>query len=501
MSDYDYLVIPILKSFLRLDDSPDGDRRAQQTCFWLLFNQNRLTDLLLPVDQEILRIIHDTHWESRSAKDDWGKDKDGATLTLATLAELSGFQSTTLGMNERMNDIKEDEEDGDNITLPENGDDLDAVVLLLIRFRKSEKWLRALHVIKGAIVSSWTHPTTKKVYAGPDGATTLLYEILESGTLQIDSVRGSTARVLNEDTTSLCERYEAEEHNHSELGTGLPHLDEAFQLRRGQLLGLLGYNKHRKTTLCRSIAYNAVKEGKNVLWIALEQTYEEEQQAFQVIHCHHMFPGSKVTSQKIDRHQLDKKEKSQLKQAGLGLEQLPGKLKIIEPSSRSWNMIRSIIETDATILHYDMICIDYVTLMSSGKKDERAGMIDIIQDVKQLAKNLDALVITPIQGNRQGAERAAESGWESSGSEVTDFKGQWDKEGIDIYSEFSKSCDCIISIYYDSACQEHKQCIIGLLLCRRAGNMMPLLANVSDDAGYIYQDKGFADEVVTCLEF
>jgi sugar phosphate isomerase/epimerase len=164
-------------------------------------------------------------------------------------------------------------------------------------------------------------------------------------------------------------------------------------------------------------------------------------------------------------------------------------------------MIRSIIETDAAILHYDMICIDYVTLMSSGKKDERAGMIDIIQDVKQLAKNLDALVITPIQGNRQGAERAAESGWESSGSEVTDCKGRWDKEGIDIYSEFSKSCDCILSIYYDSICQEHQECIIGLLLCRRAGNMLPLLANVSDDAGYIYQDKGFADEEVTCLEF
>ena len=501
MSDYDYLVIPILKSFLRLDDSTDGDRRAQRTCFWLLYNQNRLTDLLLPVDQEILRIIHDNHWESRSAKDDWGKDKDGATLTLATLAELSGYQSTTLGMNERMDELKEDDEDGDNITLPENGDDLDAAVLLLIRYRKSEKWLQTLQVIKAAVVSSWTHPSTRKTYVGPDGATTLLYEILESGTLQIDSVRGSTARVLNEDTTSLCERYDAEETNRTELCTGLPHLDEAFQLRRGQLLGILGYNKHRKTTLCRSLAYNAIRQGKNVLWIALEQTYEEEQQAFQVIHCHHMFPGSKVTSHNIDRHKLDKKEKSQLKEAGLGLEELPGKLKIIEPSSRNWNMIRSIIETDATILHYDMVCIDYVTLMSSGNKDQRAGMIDIIQDVKQLAKNINALIITPIQGNREGALRASTTGWENTGTEMTDTKGQWDKEGIDVYSEFSKSCDCILSIYYDSACQEHQQCIIGLLLCRRAGNMMPLIATVSDDAGFIYQEKGFADEALTCQEY
>ena len=498
MSDYDYIFFPIVKSFLRLDDSTHGDRRAQRTCFWLLYNQTRLSKLLSPVDQEILRVIHDTHWESRSVKDDWGMDKDGATLTLATLAEQAPNLSNAMGLQERLDELKEDEEEYDSF--PQNGDDLDARVMLLIDFCKQEKWIQALKVLRAAVASSWTHPTTKRTYMGPNGASTLLYEILESGVLQIENVRGSTAKVLNEETTSLIERYEAEEHDHSELGTGLPHLDEAFQIRRGQLLGVLGYNKHRKTTLCRSIAYNAIKEGKNVLWIALEQTYEEEQQAFQVIHCHHMFPSSKVTSQKIDRHQLDKTDKDQLKKAGLGLEQLPGKLKIIEPSSRSWNMIRSIIETDATILHYDMICIDYVTLMSSGKKDERAGMIDIIQDVKQLAKNLDALVITPIQGNRQGAERAAESGWENSGNEITDIKGRWDKEGIDLYSEFSKSCDCILSIYYDSICQEHQECIIGLLLCRRAGNMLPLIANVSDDAGYIYQEKGFADEKVKCLE-
>jgi KaiC/GvpD/RAD55 family RecA-like ATPase len=497
MSDYDYIFFPIIKSFLRLEDSTEGDHRAQKTCFWLLYNQNRLSKLLTPVDQEILRVIHDTHWESRSVKDDWGMDKDGATLTLTTLAEQAPNLSNALGLLERLDELKEDEEECGS--LPQNGDDLDARVFLLVDFCKQEKWAQILKILRCINASSWTNPTTKRTYMGPDGASTFLYEILESGVLQIDNVRGSTAKVLNEDTTSLIERYEAEETNHTELGTGLPHLDKAFQIRRGQLLGVLGYNKHRKTTLCRSIAYNAIREGRNVLWIALEQTYEEEQQAFQVIHTHHIFLGSKVTSQKIDRHQLDRQDKEQLKNAGLSLEQLPGKLKIIEPSSRSWNMVRSIIETDATILHYDVICIDYVTLMSSGKKDERAGMIDIIQDVKQLAKNLDALVITPIQGNRQGAERAAETGWENSENEITDSKGRWDKEGIDLYSEFSKSCDCILSIYYDSACQDNQNCIIGLLLCRRAGNMVPLLANVSDNAGFIYQNKGFADEEVQCL--
>jgi hypothetical protein len=235
-----------------------------------------------------------------------------------------------------------------------------------------------------------------------------------------------------------------------------------------------------------------------VIWIALEQTAEEELTALQVLHAHRLFPQTTLSVQKVDRHKLTKLEKEQFAQAGQKFNQIAGSLKIVEPGSRSWSQIRQIIETEAILQPYDVICIDYLTLAQSTNKDTRAGMAEIIMDAKQLAKNQNALFITPIQANREGANSAAGIGWPHSKDELTSVMGCYNKEGIDTYSEYAKSCDCIITLFYDEEnCQKKHQIIIGLLLCRRAGPMHPLIAKVDDNAGYIFEtDYSFDDEEV-----
>jgi len=490
----DNQTIPFIRSFIRLDDSPEEFLKAQNGCYWLLSNLNNIKPYFTPCDFALLQIIFTTHWNSRSQKDDFGQNSDGDTLNWEMLKALA-IQDNTMGILDRLEEIREDEER--STTSYRTQDDLSVAASLLKRDFEANHWRMLAKMIRMIAVTSWTNPLSHKVYSGPVGCRQYVYESLEKGVLADVGITRNNSYLLNEDTKALIDMYDQEGALHHTIGTGLPHLDEAFQLKRGQLLGILGYNKHRKTTLCRSIAYNAIQQGFNVLWVALEQTAEEELSAFQVMHCHRLFPKTEVSVQKVDRHKLTKEEKQQLSQAGDDLANLPGKLKIIEPGNRSWSMIKQMVEMEAMITGFDIIVIDYLTLVQSANKDTRAGMAEIIMAAKQLTKNMSALLITPIQGNREGATSASATGWEHSPDELTQQLGQWSKEGIDTYSEFSKSCDCIITTWYDqSNCQDNNQIIIGLLLCRRAGSMQPLIAKVNDNAGYIFQQANSKDEVI-----
>ena len=479
------LTIPFMRSFIRLDDSPEEFRKTRNACFWLLSNLDRIKPYFTPQDFALLNCIYQTNWTSRSILDDFGQTAEAATLNFETLQAVA-TEDNTLGILDRLEEIRDVEPGMDvNDYVYRTQDDLNVAAEQMQRDYEANHWLYFGQRIKMIARANWTDPESKKVYGFAKGCRQYTYEQLEKGVLSDVGISRNQSYILNEDTEELIKIYDEEGLLNHTIQTGLPHLDETFQLKRGQLFGVLGYSKHRKTTLCRSIAYNALHQGFNVLWICIEQTAEEELTAFQVMHTHRMFPDTTVSVQKFDRHLLSPEERDELKQAGQDMKELPGRLKIIEPGNRSWKMVEQMIQAEALITGWDVIVIDYLTLVQSANKDERAGMAEIIKAAKQLGKNLNALVMTPIQGNREGAERAR--GETNKAGEIIVPEGEWGKEGIDTYSEFSKSCDCIITVWYGEFQQMAHEIIINLLINRRCGVMMPLLAKVSDEAGYIYQ--------------
>ena len=129
--------------------------------------------------------------------------------------------------------------------------------------------------------------------------------------------------------------------------------------------------------------------------------------------------------------------------------------------------------------------IDYLGLASAGNsKDKRESMDEIIRDAKQLAKSLKVCIMTPIQGNREGAKRASEN------------EGSWDKEGVESFSEFNKSCNSILSVFYDDDLKADNEIIIDLLLSRSSGDMKKFMAKVDNNAGYIFTPSRVISEKV-----
>jgi hypothetical protein len=481
------VVIPFLRSFIRLDDSPEETKKAQNASYWLLSNLERIKPYFSPQDYALLRCIYEADWASRSAMDDFGQFVDTATVNWDAL-EVLAVEDNTMGILDRLAELR-DAEPGVDIAAYtyRTQDDLTVAVDRLSRAYEANHWIYLGSILKKIASGNWTDPISKKTYGGAKGARQYVYEQLEKGVLSDVGIQRNQSFLLSDGTDALIELYDAEGLANHTILTGFSHLDRTFQLKRGQLFGVLGYSKHRKTTLCRSIAYNALCQGFNVLWICIEQTAEEELAAFQVMHTHRLYPQTKISVQKFDRHLLTPEEREDLKNAGSVETALPGRLKIVEPGNRGWGMVEQMIQTEALITGWDVVVIDYLTLIQSPNKDERAGMSEIIKAAKQLGKNLNALVITPIQGNRDGAERAQGQEENKDGNGARP-EGEWDKEGISDYSEFSKSCDCIITTWYGEFQQAENEIIIGLLINRRCGIMLPLLAKVDNDAGYIHED-------------
>ena len=448
-------------------------------------NYKVLSSSLDPKHRNILKLIYDEYWHSTREQDDWDEQKPGITLKLDTILDNT-YLSNRIQPYESEVIYGMQEDDTPTLTTHH---DLDLSVKMIKQYWDESKVMIFSKLIKSIVMGSYDDKNRKRIYEGVNGAKQFIFDNMESGLLN-DLVSRDYSRLLNTDNYTLMENYEKEEFEHFTIPTGIRHLDEAVQMKRGHLVGLLGYNKHRKTTLCRTIAYNAVKNGLNVIWFTLEQTYLEELEAFQIMHCHDTFKNCKISATRLNRHLLTEPEKNQLKKAGLMLEQLPGNLKIIEPGSRTWENLKNRIEMEQLTTKYDIVVVDYLTLVSNNNKSKREGMDEIIMDAKQLAKSQEVLLLTPIQGNREGKNRAETNGFfnapNPTGIEST--CGCWDKEGIDTYSEFNKSCDTIFTVWYDSDLKYNENIIIGLLFCRRAEDMPPLVAIVNNDAGYIFQN-------------
>ena len=442
----------IFHNLVRHDDSPEETARANKACEWLAENGLKLRQICSSQRIEILSQIACF----------WYKEKMAPSY--AILRETIERNSTVLGVIDEIADYESQEE----LKIHSIND----LGQLLTDFQdewKRERLAQVLKIVRAINNSSWTNPKDHKVYSGSTDAIKFMLQQLETGVITTGNPALSGA--LNDtakEVMGLYDGFKADRMVGSHrIYTGIHEIDVHVPIKRGDFVGVLGYAGQRKSTLCRTMAYNAAKQGFNVLHVTLEQTYNEERINYSLIHSadpkfanYNLKPSKK----NFEDGCLSKAEEKYLRDIVLPdlEENLPGRLIIRQPTDgTSWSSIKMLAEMTNQTTPIDMFFVDYLGLVSTNSgRDAREEMERNIKDAKQMALQFDngrgVVFLTPIQGNRKGYEEAKNT------------NGVWDLTGINLYSEFDKSADLILSTFIDEALQEESSISISSVKIRRA---------------------------------
>lgn len=457
----------LFHNLVRHDDTQPEVDRATEACVWLADNILSVRKVCSSQQIEIIAAIHTFWFNHRSAP------------SLNILRETLERKATGPGVLEELNSYEEQE--GMSIF---GVADLGQLLHDMIEEWQSERLATVLKVAKAINNGSWKDPKTKKQYEGPmDAAKYMLQQVQEGITFSSQkSLSGALDEMANE-IYGIYERNKAYRQSGSlRIRTGIHQIDQQIPIKRGDFIGVLGYAGQRKTTLCRTIAYNAAMAGFNVLHVTLEQTYDEERSNYAIIHsAHPKFIGKhKISKKKFDDGELSDEDEKFLRDVVIpDMEQnIPGKLIIRQPvDGSSWPAIKLLAEVTDQTTPIDLFYIDYLTLCATSSKDSKQEHEANIKDAKQTAlqwRNGEGCVmLTPVQGNRAGWDAAKESG------------GVWDMTGVYMYSEFDKSVDTMLTVFIDTEAGESNTILIASAKTRRCAPLAVFEAPLDIKAGKV----------------
>lgn len=474
----------LFHNLVRQDDTEEESNRATEACGWLADNFLSVRKISSSQQIEILSQVHSFWFNHKTAP------------SLQILKDTLERKSNQPGTLELLSEY--DEQEG--LTLY-SIKDLGQLLTDMVEEWQSEKLAAALKISRKINSGDpWKDPKTKKTYTGPFDAARFLTEQLESGFST--RVKQATSGTLNDTASELYALYEKNKADrlagNLRIRTGIINIDKHVPIKRGDFVGVLGYAGQRKSTLCRTIAYNAILAGFNVLHVTLEQTYDEERVIYGIIHADHPKFGSKykLSRRKFENGELTDEEERFFRDVVLpDFESLPGKLIIRQPlEGSSWPSIKMMAEVIDHSTPLDMIFLDYLTLCSTtsvrNAKDEMdANIKDAKQTALQFGDGRGCVFLTPVQGNRKGWESAKDKG------------GVWDMTGVYEYSELDKSADLILTTFIDDnggeADADKNVMIISSAKIRRASPLQPFEAIIQNEAGYVVNS---ANSVVDATE-
>lgn len=458
----------IVHNLVRHNDTPTEVDRATEACVWLAENFLRLRKVCKPSEIELLTHVHTFWFNHKSAP------------SFQIVKETIERKSSAPGVIELLSEYEEQE----GLTII-SVKDMGQLLVDLIEEWQSNRLANVLKATRAINNGTWEDPKTKQKRSGPKEAAKYLLEQVEAG--MVFSSAASVSGALNDTALEIRDLYDKLKADHKagnlRIKTGINEVDTGISIKRGDFVGVLGYAGQRKTTLCRTIVYNAARMGFNVLHVSLEQTYDEERIAYALIHSkdpkfgHY---GINLSKKAFDDGNLTDEQERFLKDVVLpDLEHLPGRLLIRQPTEgTSWNSIKTIAEVINQTTPLDLFFVDYLALVSTtSTRDAKAEMELNIKDAKQTALQFDdgrsVVFLTPIQGNRKGYEEAITTG------------GQWDMTGVYEYSEFDKSADTILTVFVDKTLQSENAIVIGSVKTRRSAPLELVKAPLDVEVGLI----------------
>lgn len=463
MSNFDR----IFHNLLRHGDSSEESKRALEACSWLSDHLSTIRKISGSTEAELIGYIYNF----------WSVHKKAPSIDI--LKESIERKASSPLLSER---ITEYEELYEELAI-HSALDLDQILADRVEEFESQRLSDVMKVVKQINSGSFEDTKTKKKLAGPKDAMRYLFQQVERGTLTTSSRNSSGS--LNEDAGYIQDIYEKFKSDrlagNLRVYTHIDGIDKHLAIKRGDFVGVLGYAGQRKSSLCRSIAYNSAMDGFNVLHITLEQTYEEELIIYGIIHSHHPKWGErfKISKRDFDDGNLKPEEEEFLFKTVIPdlKVNLPGKLLIRQPiEGTTWDSVKTTAEITNQTNQLDLLFVDYLTLceIRTGRKEE---MEALIKDAKQFALHFDSgrgvVFLTPVQGNRDG--------WVEAGKN----EGRWEMNGVFQYSEFDKSVDTMLSVYMNDDNKADNQIIISSAKTRRSEGIPLFPAATNNNSGLV----------------
>lgn len=284
--------------------------------------------------------------------------------------------------------------------------------------------------------------------------------------------------------------------NHKGISFLCPKLDELTGgIVSGTICTLAGAPGSMKTTTAVNICYNAIRDGKNVVYFSLEETplrlFEKLLSRVSVD------VGTPLNVSNISQNKLDETEKSNLFNRVLPyLNNLSGNFYIIgENDLVNYETInfekklkeidelakkQSLTKTGEQNHGVDLIVLDYIQLLkyASSVKDEFALINMYVsffrrQSLSFLNENREIAVILLSQVNREGVSYAQK------------HNGSYKMQHIAEASELERSSTYIITTYTDAMSQISKLLKMGAVKLRNAALPMDTL-NLFADGEFYY---------------
>jgi len=183
------------------------------------------------------------------------------------------------------------------------------------------------------------------------------------------------------------------------ISTGLDGLDfMTGGMKPGNLTIIAGRPSMGKTGAACTIAMNAAKAGKKVLYISLEMTKEEIADRLVALEAD-------VDLHRLMTGQMDLGERLLAKQAKPVIRDLP--IYLDDRSGKTAPMIRAGVMRQVKKTGLDMVVIDHMHLMNlgSGTQNDTAKWGELSNELKNIAKDYRIPVVALAQLNRQAEGR------------------------------------------------------------------------------------------------
>ena len=277
--------------------------------------------------------------------------------------------------------------------------------------------------------------------------------------------------------------------------TGIQQLDKVIGgIHSVEFLGILGYVKNGKSFLSRQIGYNVLCQGKNVLFVSLEMSFESVQHSFLSLHANNIhywgYDSVKIRTADIRAGTLSPKAELFFREKVIDdftTNAEMGSLYIKQPTEAKYTpekLFADIRDIRNNTMDIDLVIIDYPALMlpSSGHRD-RESYNELFREIRHFGLTNHLPIIFVIQANRQGFLNA-----------LKDKENLYTPDAIGEYSSIEKEATNVISIITTNEMRESGQSQVQHILSRESALCNPIVLNSDFETGVLSELQSLSAE-------
>lgn len=303
---------------------------------------------------------------------------------------------------------------------------------------------------------------------------------------------------INEVKQRLLDEYDLRKEGgkgYYKFDTGIQQLDKTIGgIHSVEFMGILGYVKNGKSFLARQIGYNVLCQGKNVVFISLEMSFESVQHSFLSLHANNIhywgYESTRVKTSDIRAGTLPRKAEDFFRNQVIDdftTNADMGSLYIKQPTESKYTpekLFADLRDLKNNTMDIDLVIIDYPALMlpSSGRR-ERESYNELFREIRHFGLTHHIPIIFVIQSNRQGFLNA-----------LKDKNNLYTPDAIGEYSSIEKEATNVISIITTQEMRESGQSQVQHLLSRESDLCPPILLNADFATGTMSELQNLTQE-------